>query len=68
MVKLAVAILHRTVSASPGFDSRPMHFALVEDVCWELLVLFWSKFASVAQCGSRVHGHCFLSERIPLPP
>ena len=26
MVKLAVAILHRTVSASPGFDSRPMHF------------------------------------------
>ena len=25
MVKLAVAILHRTVSASPGFDSRPMH-------------------------------------------
>ena len=26
VVKLAVAILHRTVSASPGFDSRPMHF------------------------------------------
>ena len=24
VVKLAVAILHRTVSASPGFDSRPM--------------------------------------------
>jgi hypothetical protein len=32
VVKLAVAILHndRTVSASPGFDSRPMHFAAVE--------------------------------------
>ena len=28
MVKLAVAIHHRTVSASPGFDSRPMHFAV----------------------------------------
>ena len=34
MVKLAVAILHRTVSASPGFDSRPMHFALVESSRW----------------------------------
>ena len=26
VVKLAVAIHHRTVSASPGFDSRPMHY------------------------------------------
>jgi hypothetical protein len=29
VVKLAVAILHRTVSASPGFDSRPMQRAAV---------------------------------------
>ena len=28
VVKLAVAILHWTVSASPGFDSRPMHYLL----------------------------------------
>jgi hypothetical protein len=28
VVKLAVAILYRTVSASPGFDSRPMHLAV----------------------------------------
>jgi hypothetical protein len=31
VVKLAVAIHHRTVSASPGFDSRPMHFASIVD-------------------------------------
>jgi hypothetical protein len=30
VVKLAVATLYRTVSASPGFDSRPMHFGVVE--------------------------------------
>ena len=29
VVKLAVAIHLRTVSASPGFDSRPMHFLLL---------------------------------------
>ena len=28
VVKLAVAIHHRRVSASPGFDSRPMHYLL----------------------------------------
>jgi hypothetical protein len=32
VVKLAVAILSRTVSASPGFDFRPMHFAVSKDV------------------------------------
>ena len=31
VVKLAVAIHHWTVSASPGFDSRPMHFASIVD-------------------------------------
>ena len=31
VVKLAVAIHNWTVSASPGFDSRPMHFASIVD-------------------------------------
>jgi hypothetical protein len=29
VVKLAVAKLHSSVSASPGFDSRPMHYILL---------------------------------------
>ena len=38
VVKLAVAKLHSSVSASPGFDSRPMHFAMVKGI--EMVVLF----------------------------
>lgn len=40
VVKLAVAILRRTVSASPEFDSRPMHFAAVEALGQECGVVF----------------------------
>jgi hypothetical protein len=36
VVKLAVAILHRTVSASPGFDSRPMQVAVFFLSSWTL--------------------------------
>ena len=43
VVKLAVAILHRTVSASPGFDSRPMHYAL----------FFLPLYTSQQRCGGR---------------
>ena len=43
MVKLAVAILHRTVSASPGFDSRPM----------QLLTFFLFSWTLCGGCGEQ---------------
>jgi hypothetical protein len=39
VVKLAVAILQRTVSASPGFDSRPMQVFFFVDVVVIVVVL-----------------------------
>ena len=45
VVKLAVAILTRTVSASPGFDSRPMqqyflplYCSIMGKIEWTLLI------------------------------
>ena len=58
MVKLAVAILNRTVSASPGFDSRPMHFDLV----MEMVVVVWALSFCVVLCGrnSAKVGNCLM--------
>ena len=53
VVKLAVAI-HWTVSASPGFDSRPMHFAVVAEPLL-LLVLVWYRWMVLKFAGNVGH-------------
>ena len=48
MVKLAVAI-HRTVSASPGFDSRPMQAIFFVVVVYQVRVWVWVQYGN-CQC------------------